>query len=231
MILEGSRLGHFSQLMRPVSRCAIESCGSSSAQRHFRSKSQQRSVANASLVSMAVSGLATREPNAESLQLIEQLRILGSNGKWQEVLELTYAQQRADVLVYEAALVAIAPHGRWQEALQLMLRTRQSSHNCSSCMFACMSGGQPEQALAVFDSMRSRGLKPGPYAFSVAISICVKDRQLQRAASLVCDAVAARCRLDAALVEGVLSASAEEGAWSDIESIWTVMLEVSTLPH
>jgi pentatricopeptide repeat protein len=170
-------------------------------------------------------------PDAESLQLIEQLRILGSDGKWQEVLELTYAQPRVDLLVYEAALVAIAPHGRWQEALQLLLRTRQSSQNCSSCMFACMSGGQPDQALAVFDSMRSRGLKPGPYAFSVAISICVQDRQLQRAASLVCVAIAARCRLDATLVEGVLSACAQEGAWPDIESIWATMLKVSTLAY
>jgi pentatricopeptide repeat protein len=174
---------------------------------------------------------ATRVPDAESLQLIEQLRILGSDGKWQEVLELTYAQPRVDLLVYEAALVAIAPHGRWQEALQLLLRTRQSSQNCSSCMFACMSGGQPDQALAVFDSMRSRGLKPGPYAFSVAISICVQDRQLQRAASLVCVAIAARCRLDATLVEGVLSACAQEGAWPDIESIWATMLKVSTLAY
>jgi pentatricopeptide repeat protein len=172
-----------------------------------------------------------REPNAESLQLIEQIRILGSNGKWQEVLELTYAQQRADVLVYEAALMAIAPHGRWQEALQLLLRTRQSSQNCSSCMFACMTGGQPEQALAVFDTMRSRGLKAGPYAFSTAIGICLKDRQLQRAASLVCDAIAARCKLEPVMVEAVLSACAQKGAWCDIESIWNSMLKVSALIH
>jgi len=101
---------------------------------------------------------------------------------------LQEAEQAGDYLIrgtqFTLLIAACEERGRWKEVLALAARMgaygTPDAITCCSVLKACREVGQWEPAISILQSMRTEGLKPDSYAYSMVIDVCAGAKQYEQ---------------------------------------------------
>lgn len=139
-----------------------------------------------------------RRPAEDGKRFVREVSRLGVKGDWRGALSLLRRAEAdgasVNVIMYNAAIAALAKSGRWKEAMSILDGMEEASKGVardivsfSSAMDACRAAGKADEAHALLSRMLLAGgsVKPNTRCFNTVLAALAKRGQYRRALSVV----------------------------------------------